>query len=534
MSYSPLFQRLLKARGIDLEKAEAFLNPRYEDLNAPDSLPDMAKAVKRLKKAIKSKEPILVFGDYDADGVTATAVMARGLKQLGADVSYDLPERLTDGYGLPERILKTIDPKIKLLITVDCGSRDLKIVDKLAKQGVEVIITDHHEIGELPKAVAVINPKREDSKYPFRDLAGVGVAFQFIRALAGAGGEWTKWLLDIVALGTVCDQVPLKDDNRILTRYGLMVMRRTKWRGVAELTCDVKRLDAYSLAFQIGPKINASGRLESPRKALELLLTDDPMETAGLAMDLDQLNRKRRQEQKLAINGLHDKLGKNVKEDVVVVVGEWHEGLIGLLASKLVEAYEKPAFVWTLAADGEKIRCSARSFGEFSCVGAIERLQDLGLVEKGGGHEQAGGMTAKASDFEAINEAIQKYYRELKLVNQLQFLRIQPDVVVENATDLSLEFWREMQTLEPFGQEHSEPLFRMRGTLLEKRLMGKQKEHVSLRIGDKERRDFRLCAWGAAEKLSHLQDLHEYDFDFKLTTSDFGEPHMEGRVVDVT
>jgi len=534
MSYSPLFKKLLKARGIDPEKVAAFLNPQYEDLNAPDSLPDIAKAVKRLQKAIKNQEPILVFGDYDADGVTATAVMMRGLKQLGADVGYDLPERMVDGYGLPERILETIDPKIKLLITVDCGSRDAEIVAELAKRGVDVIITDHHEIGEPPQAVAVVNPKRKDSKYPFRDLAGVGVAFQLIRAVAGADGDWTKWLLDLVALGTVCDQVPLLGDNRILVRYGLMVMRRTKWRGLAELVCDVKRLDTHSLAFQVGPKINASGRLESPRKALELLLTDDPMETAGLAMDLDQLNRKRRQEQRAAIDELCEQLGKQVKQDVIVTRGEWHEGLIGLLASKLVEAYEKPAFVWTRTAEGEKIKCSARSFGEFSCVGAILHLQDLGLVEKGGGHEAAGGMTAVADNFEAISKAIEKYYRGLKLVNQAQFLRTRPDVVVESAADLSLEFWRELQDLEPFGQGHSEPLFRMRGTLLERRLMGKQKEHVSLRIGDRDRCDFRLCAWGAAEKLAQLKDLQEYDFDFKLTASDFGEPHTEGRVVDIT
>ncbi|MCL2371531.1 single-stranded-DNA-specific exonuclease RecJ [Candidatus Saccharibacteria bacterium] len=566
MSYSPLFQKLLKARGISPETAEGFLRPKYESLNAPDSLPDMAKAVKRIQKAIKNQELILVFGDYDADGVTATAVLVRGLRHLGANVSYDLPERLVDGYGLPKRITETMDLETKLLITVDCGSRDLEIVAELKKRGVDVIITDHHEIGELPKAVAVINPKREDSKYPFRDLAGVGVAFQLVRALApntsatgtaltatevSAASAWTKWLLDLVALGTVCDQVPLKGDNRILVKYGLKVMRQTKWRGLAELIRDAKQLDTYTLAFVVGPKINASGRLESPRKALDLLLSDDSMETSGLAMDLDSLNQKRRQEQQKAVDDVKDILGLEVKQDVVVVKGEWHEGLIGLLASKLVEAYERPAFVWTIAASSApatgtaltateaklaadvKIKCSARSFGEFSCAGVIGHLQDLGLIEKGGGHAAAGGMSAKLINFEMIEKAILEYYRGLKLTNQLQYLRTQPDVTVENVTELSMEFWQEMQDLAPFGQGHLEPLFRVRGTLFEKRLMGKQKEHVGLRIGDKERRDFRLCAWGAAEKLSHLRDLQEYNFDFRLTVSDFGGAHTEGRLVDV-
>jgi single-stranded-DNA-specific exonuclease len=575
---TPLFKKLLKARGVD----EGFLSPKYENLNAPDTLPDMAKAVARIREAVARREKVLVFGDYDADGITAAAVLVRGLSFLGAEVSWDLPERTTDGYGLPARILETMPADTKLLITVDCGSRDLEIVKKLGERGVDVIITDHHEVGEvLPEAVAVVNPKREDSKYPFRELAGVGVAFQLIRAVAslatslqrnsqGAGtplalraihpaslsgsarpSDWTKWLLDLVAIGTVCDQVPLVADNRILAQYGLKVMAKSKWKGVRELIRDVKKLDAHALGFIVGPKINASGRLESPRRALELLLTDDAMTAAELAMQLNDLNQARKDEQRKALANLETTLGvksgsTGVKNaEVLVVRGKWQEGLIGLIAGKLVEQHGKPAFVWTVceSADGDldageagggaKMKCSARSFGEFSCAGAIAHLRELGLVEKGGGHAAAGGMSAAAADFEAIEKALCKYYRELKLVGQERFLREKPDVVVENVAELDLDFWKELQSLEPFGQGNPEPIFRVRGRLYEKRTMGKNAEHVCLKIGDGERRQFELCAWNEAKKWSGLGQLDEYEFDFKATYSDFGSEHLEGRVVDI-
>ncbi|MCL2038740.1 single-stranded-DNA-specific exonuclease RecJ [Candidatus Saccharibacteria bacterium] len=570
---SPLFIKLLKSRGID----ESFLNPRYEDLGAAGDLPDMAKAVKRIRRAIKAGEKILVFGDYDADGVTATAVLVRGLGHLGAEVRWDLPERVRDGYGLPERILETLAADVKLLITVDCGSRDFAVVRRLKERGVDVIITDHHEVSEdgaLPEAVAVINPKRRDSKYGFSELAGVGVAFQLVRALASSpqtgasdtpspdpvatgrarlvlplprsesssapdlrgtrqqykSPEWTKWLLDLVALGTVCDQAPLLGDNRILVWYGLKVMAKSKWRGLRELTRDLKRIDAYALGFVVGPKINASGRLESPRKALELLLTDDAMEASELAMQLEDLNDERKAQQRKALESL--KLTLGVKNDLTVVVarGKWHEGLIGLIAGKLVEQHEKPVFVFTET--GEGLKCSARSFGEFSCAKAISHLRELGLVEKGGGHAAAGGMSISADNFEAVRAALDKYYRSLGLTNQERFLRERADIEVENVEELTVDFWREVQELAPFGQGNREPILRVRGRLYERRTMGKAKEHVSLKIGDAEGRPFELCAWHGAEKWGDLA-VDRYEFDFRAVYSEFGAPHVEGRVVDV-
>jgi single-stranded-DNA-specific exonuclease len=527
---SKLFAKLLEARGVD----ESFLSPKYEDLNAPDDLPDMAVAARRIRAAIKNRERILVFGDYDADGVTATAVLVRGLARMGADVTYDLPERTTDGYGLPRRVLSTLDPKVRVLVTVDCGSRDLEVARGLKEKGVDVIVTDHHEIGDLPDAVAVVNPKRADSEYPFRDLAGVGVAFQLVRALAPQG-DWAKWLLDLVALGTVCDQVPLTGDNRIFVQYGLRVMERSKWRGLRELIRDVKKLDAHGLAFLVGPKINASGRLDTPRRALELLLTDDAMQAAELAMQLNDLNETRKQEQNRALESALTAIDDKNDYPVAVVCGKWHEGVIGLIASKLVERCEKPAFVWTASENDEtKIKCSARSFGEFSCAKAIQHLQSLGLIEKGGGHAAAGGMTALAENLEAIETALQKYYRGLGLQDQLQFLHEKPDMRVEDVSELTLDFWRELQLLEPYGQGNGEPIFRVRGHLLEKRTMGKANEHAAFKISDKERKSFELCAWRGAQKFGDLSGLAEYDFDFMAVCSDFREEHVEGRVVNIT
>ncbi|MDR0979642.1 MAG: single-stranded-DNA-specific exonuclease RecJ [Candidatus Nomurabacteria bacterium] len=557
--YSPLFTKILQARGIGLESAADFLQPVYEKLNAPDDLPDVAVAVARIWRAIKNNEKILVFGDYDADGITATAVLVRGLRHLGAKVVWDLPERTTDGYGLPMRILETMPKDVKLVITVDCGSRDLAVVQKLKEQGVDVIITDHHEVGQekgadgvlrdvLPEAVAVVNPKRADSNYPFRDLAGVGVAFQLVRAVASDG--WTKWLLDLVAVGTVCDQVPLLGDNRILVQYGLKVMPKTKWAGLQELTKDVKKLDAYALAFRVGPKINASGRLESPRLALELLLEDNKPRAAELAQKLNKLNDLRKKKQEKALAELEVTLGvKNgltgVENDKILIVsGKWEEGLIGLIAGKLVEQYGKPAFVWTETS--EKIKCSARSFGEFSCAEAIGRLRELGLIEKGGGHAAAGGASAPKANFAAIKKALNEYYDELGLQNQARFLREQADATVEDFAELDLALWQELQSLAPFGQGNAEPVLRLRGRLCEKRTMGKNNEHVCLMVAEKmrsangERRQFSFCAWGGAKKWGTLAcwgeapEMGEYDFDFRAIYSDYGDEHLEGQVINIT
>ena len=302
---SKLFQRLLKARGV----SEDFLHPKYEDLTDPFTLEDMDKAVERVKRAIGRHEKILIYGDYDVDGVTASTVMEQSLILAGVkpeNLTIMLPDRFADGYGMSPKLVKRAEKDhITLVITVDCGSRNHEIIDELNALNLDSIITDHHETADtMPEAVAIINPKRKDSPTEkLKNLAGVGVAFKVAEALAKKGyirkGQ-EKWLLDLVLIGTICDNMLLIGENRILGFYGVKVLAKTRRPGLKELIrrAGVKRLDSESIGFQIGPRLNAAGRLKTADLALSLLRAKNSLEAAPLAEKLEELNKKRKNEQR--------------------------------------------------------------------------------------------------------------------------------------------------------------------------------------------------------------------------------------------
>ncbi|MDR2336638.1 MAG: single-stranded-DNA-specific exonuclease RecJ [Candidatus Nomurabacteria bacterium] len=503
--FSPLFSQLLRARGLKTQKEITdFLHPDYEKVHDENLLPDMKKAVERIKKAILSGEKMMIFGDYDVDGVTATALLLDALGGLGAkNLSYDLPERMSDGYGLPTRVVEKIKrERIGLLITVDCGSSNAEIVRELKGLGVDVIITDHHDVtGELPDALAVINPKRKDSKYPFQSLSGVGVAFKLVlalqRQLDGLPCGQEKWLLDLVALGTICDQMELVDENRTYVFYGLKVLGKTRRAGLKALKeiVGVTEVSSFAVGFLLGPRINAAGRMSSPRLALELLIVKSRSEAMGLAKEVDELNTLRRKLQDEAMELVEKRQAKRSENVIFIHQPNWHEGVIGIIASKVVEKYHKPVFVLT---GEDELKCSARSFGDFSVAEAIKNAKKM--LIKGGGHAGAGGLTIKKEHFSALKKMTWEFHQSLALGNQEKFFDVYSDIETSELAPLNEAFLKELMLLAPFGEGNPEPVVLLRGVLvLDSRSMGAKNQHLRLTVRGKDGVILKLVAFCAPE-----------------------------------
>ncbi len=528
-----LFEQLIKKRGID----EKFLHPKYEDLLDPFLLPDMEKAVDRIAQAIKSSEHILIYGDYDVDGVTASTAMEEALRLAGTkEIDIMLPDRFVDGYGMnPKVVKKAKELGATLVITVDCGSSNGEIVEALKSENIDTIVTDHHELaGELPKAVAVLNPKRKDYN-GFRDLAGVGVAFKLAQALAikkmiPFGQE--KWLLDLVLIGTLCDSMPLTGDNRILSFYGVKVLGMTRRLGLKELMrrAGVTRLNAESIGFQIGPRLNAAGRLESAELSLALLRTKSIAEAAQIAERLEELNKKRKTEQRIAAEEIRK---RGISHDPVLVeVGKWHEGILGIVAGKLVEEYARPAFVLTKVSD-DVYKGSGRSFGEFNLAEALANCKDY--ILNGGGHALAAGVKVKADQIDAFRAAINDCYKSLDLKDQERFLEEGEDLVVEDLSDLSLDFFNDLELLEPFGGDNEEPIFKLENIEVgEVRLMGIEGQHLSVIVVEKTSR-LKLISFFAPDDWFKIQPGDRCDILIKLMKNEWnGNESVEGRILSLS
>jgi single-stranded-DNA-specific exonuclease len=400
-----LIEEILKSRGYGTKAArEAFLSPDYmAEKHDPFLLPDMQKAVDRLVVAKEKNERVVVYGDYDIDGLTASTVLLDSLTNFGINTSVYIPNRFVEGYGLSSTALEIIaDGGGQLVVTVDCGSLSHKEIEHANSLGLDVIVTDHHSVAEtMPEAVAVINPKRTDHTYPFIDLAGVGVAFKLVQALQtrleGLPEGQEKWLLDLVALGTVCDVVELKGENRANVFWGLKVMQQTRRPGIQLLMAvsgvEPKTLSARALGFGLGPRLNASGRLKTAQIALDLLTATDRKQALALAEELDAMNVERRAEQDRIFVAASEQALTYADDSVLVVShAEWSHGIIGIVAAKLLEKYHKPTFVLQELDDGTA-KGSARSFGDFSAVEGIRATEKL--LVRGGGHKLAAGVTIK-------------------------------------------------------------------------------------------------------------------------------------------
>ena len=533
-----LFVRLLESRGFN----PSFLHPKYEDLTDPFTLPDMDKAIKRIEEAIINNHKILIYGDYDVDGVTSSTLMEQALILSGINpnnIEIMLPDRFADGYGMsPKLITRAKNHNINLVITVDCGSHNHAIIDELNQLQIDTIVTDHHETPpDLPDALAIINPHRKDQPtFNLQNLAGVGVAFKLAQALVAknlikSGQE--KWLLDLVLIGTICDSMVLTGENRILGVYGLKVLSKTRRPGLQELMrrAGVKNLNAESIGFQIGPRLNAAGRLESANLSLNLLRASSPIESAPLADKLEQLNKKRKIEQNLATKEI---ASRGVNDDPVVIeTGKWHEGILGIVAGRLLEEYSRPAFVLT-ELDSNIFKGSGRSFGDFNLADALDYAKDS--IISGGGHAGAAGVKVDGKNLYRFREQINEYYKSLHLSDQSKYLKTHADLEVTDFTDLNLDFLEDLKSLEPFGPGNEEPIFHLKNTqLLNVTRMGAERNHLRLDLRDKNGKYLKLVAFFAPDKWLNLDpDYDRIEPLIKLTENDFnGVKSLEARVIDI-
>lgn len=533
---SKVFDQLLRVRNLD----PGFLRPKYEECIDPYLMPDMEKAVERLQKAREGKEKVLIYGDYDVDGVTSSTVMHDALKLAGIEVvEIMLPNRFLDGYGMSEKIVeRTQELGAGLVITVDCGSRNHEIIEKLLAKGVETIVTDHHECGEtLPEAVAVVNPKRKDIEVPteLRELAGVGVAFKVAQALVKAemipeGQE--KWLLDLVLIGTICDSMRLTGENRRLCYFGMLVLEKTRRAGLKELMqgAGVKKMNSEAIGFQLGPRLNAAGRMETAERALELLMAESKLKAAELALGLEELNKQRKGQQTAALDEIRE---RGVGEDkVIVACGDWHEGVLGIIAGRLVEEYRRPAFA--LAEVDGVLKGSGRSFGEFNLAEALTMCDKY--IIGGGGHAEACGVKIEKDQLERFTGAMNAYYEGLELKDQERFFDVREDLAVEEFEDLSLELLKELEKLEPYGPGNAEPVFLLPEVrVIEAAKLGAEGRHLRLTVWDKQGKSLKLIRFYAPEEDLRLQGGETVNAWITLAENEFrGLRSVEGRILKLT
>lgn len=503
-----LFEEILNARGLKTQaERDAFLNPSYDAKHDPFLLPDMQAAVNRLVIAREKQERITIYGDYDIDGLTATTVLLDAFKSFGFEhVEAFIPNRFVEGYGLTvDAIDRIADAGAQLVVTVDCGSLSHEPIKRANERGMDVIVTDHHNVAhEQPPAVAVINPKRTGHQYPFIDLAGVGVAFKLVQALQtklkGLEPGQEKWLLDLVALGTVCDVVTLVDENRANVFWGLKVLDRTRRPGLKALMAvsrvEPGKVNARSLGFGLGPRMNAAGRLETAQIALDMLTASDPMIALEKAQELDALNTARRTDQDMIYKQAIEQAERYTNDAVLVVSApDWNHGIVGIVAAKLLEKYKKPTFV--LQEMGEESKGSARSYGDFSAADAILSASDI--ITKGGGHKLAAGVTMPTKNIPAFRERVNKHYRDQKLKDQAMLLLPKSDVVTEflhvNEALVSL-----LDQLEPFGNGNPQPVLKSSGLVVAHvRRMGADAQHVKLEAKAPDGTMMQLLAFNAPD-----------------------------------
>lgn len=503
-SLPELVARMLVLRGVPDEEVGAHLERSPRGLHDPDLMPGMGAACERLSRAIDAGETILIHGDYDVDGVTGTALLMRCLRLLGADVHWHIPNRLVDGYSFGEHSIERARATGATLgISVDNGTSAFETIAALADAGVDTIVTDHHEpplphpkYGALPPATAIVNPKLPDSSYPWRELCGGAVAFKLAWGIAKhrAGGErvspamrdFLTEAMSYVAIATIADVVPMRDENRVLAWCGLKALRAATHPGLRAL-CEVAGIDGRPLTpedvgFQIGPRINASGRLGSAERAVELLLAEDAGTARRLAGELDTLNRRRKEIEQAVMAEARAEAQRLVERDdppVLVLAGQgWHQGVVGIVAARLTESFARPAIV--IGLDGDSGRGSARSVRGFDVLSAMRGAD--GLYEGYGGHAQAAGCEVRADAVDAIREAV--CARALELDEEgarTAELRIDAEVPLESMTP---ETMRQLDRLEPWGSGHAPPTFLSRDLRLAQppRVVGSEGQHLMLRV----------------------------------------------------
>lgn len=488
--YSALLQSLFNRRGItDPKQAEAFLHPSYEtELHDPFLMNDMQTAVERITTAIDNKEQIVIFSDYDCDGIPGAVVLHDFFKAICYEqFSNYIPHRHYEGFGLSvAAVEKLAKAGAQLVITIDCGTSSNEAIERAADLGVDVIVTDHHEPGsELPPATAIVNPKL--GSYPFTELCGAGVVFKLVQALIAHGSHeltvgWEKWWLDMVGIATIADMVPLVGENRVLATYGLQVLRKSRRPGLQQLLRKQRANQAYltedDIGFTIGPRINAASRMDNPEFAFTLLSTTDEGEAGACVDQLEALNTKRKTTVAQMTKEVHKRMKELTAVPEVIVLGnpKWRPSLVGLTASKLAEEYNRPAFIWGRDGNNE-IKGSCRGGGGVSVVKLMEAVPEL--FSEYGGHHGAGGFSVHEEHIHTFPTVLNEAY--LKIGDAA---KVQTEVVIDHECtldEITTTTLREQQSLAPFGVANPKPLFKIASVVpQEVSIFGKTKEHTKL------------------------------------------------------
>lgn len=553
-----LLKLLLSKRGVKTQKeTDLFLNPDYEEhTHDPNILPDMEKAVERILKSVQNNEKIIIYADYDADGIPGAVILHDFFMQIEhTNFEVYIPHRHAEGFGLnDEAIEKFSAGEADLIITIDCGSSGNGPVELANKLGIDVVITDHHIPSDPePKAYAIVNPKKKASKYPFKELSGAAVAFKLVQALVQkinlspdtyhltpVSMGWEKWLLDMVGIATLSDMVPLVGENRVLAKYGLVVLRKSRRPGIKEL-CRKLRLNQRHLTeddigFMITPRINAASRMDEPADAFNLLATQDPDEARVFAEHLDHINNERKGKVASMVKEAKKRLDKIKKINEVIVIGDprWRTGLVGLAAQKIAEDYNKPAFVWGREG-GDMIRGSVRSPGSVNVVELMKNCEDV-FIEYGG-HDFAGGFSVAQEKIHRLEEVLTSSCEKM-VVENLGSEHIENYDAELALFEVNWDVWSIIDKLSPFGDSNPKPIFLFKNTLVkEVKAFGKEKNHLRL--------DLEKPSGGKVEAISFFKGPDDFkvkpqkgeqvDLLANMEKSVFrGRPELRLRIVDIT
>jgi len=564
--YSPLITQLLYSRGLKTQQQiDEFFNPDFqEDFHSPFLLKGMKKAVKRILEAVKQQEKITIYGDFDADGICASVIMRLTLEELGVNnFNVYIPERGKENHGLNEKSVKKLAQEgTKLIITVDCGSTNADEIDLANSLGLDVIITDHHEIGKkIPKAFALINALQKGDKYPFKKLSGAGIAYKLACALLSSKEKKSenplkKWLLDLVALATVADVEPIIGENRTLVKYGLGVLAQTKWLGLEELMkvaqvnpqltqpslngeAPVTNLNTRTLGYVLGPRINAASRMDHANNALYLLIAKDRNEAVKLAQDINQKNLDRQNLTAKIFREVKDRLNKKFDKDKIpklIFEGSpnWPMGMIGLIAGKAADKYRRPSIIYC-ENDGI-IHASCRSIPQFDLMEMLNQAADY--FNEFGGREGAGGFRVKKENLDKVRKILSQIAeKELKDENLIPYLDIDAELSLK---EISWQNYDQIQRFAPFGKANSEPMFLAEGLeISDLRIVGNNGRHLKMELimfdtGSASAKNFKAIGFGLGEWERKLKKGDLIDVVFELIIDEWNSRRdLQLKIIDI-
>ena len=522
LNISPILSSMLVKRDIKtFDQAKTFFRPNFEMLHDPFLMKDMSIAVERIQKAVEKKESIMIFGDYDVDGTSSVALLSLYLESLGLCVTKYLPDRKNEGYGISiNAIDNALKKKQKLIIALDCGIKAHKQVEYAKKKGIEFIICDHHNPEKnIPKALAVLNPKRKDCGYPYKELCGCGVGFKLVQAIESRHSNDNQIInyLDLVALAIAADVVPLTGENRVLAFIGLQIINSNPKLGIhCLLKKNIKKEYTISdLMYYVGPRINAAGRIKHASLALELLMCNEINSAEKLALEIDELNTSRREIEKDITNQAIDQVENSSKKlnSIVVFDSDWNKGVIGIVASRLVDKYYKPSVVFCESSEGF-LTASARSIKGLDLYSVISQCKEY--IDQFGGHKYAAGLTIKKENLEGFKKRFENIVSQTIDNNVFeQELLIESKI---NLSEITPKFFRILKQFEPFGPGNKSPVFlsenlQIKGKPLE---LGKEKEHIKLNLTQDNKNSYSSIGFWFSNKFNNLENKENFSAVFNI------------------